>query len=127
MSDFERDYEYETEVKREAMIWIRRHMCFCALRMERNIPDGGKIVIINSSEDKLECTCRFIQEYHTEIGDYLYHICQFAEIMECNGNGSTYAPVQAEEMEKEQAETDLQVTDSFRDTWQGQTEVVNSR
>ena len=33
-----------------------------------------------------ERTCRFIDEYHTEIGNNLYHICQFAELMERNGH-----------------------------------------
>ena len=30
--------------------------------------------------------CRFIDEYHVEINRNIYHICQFAEIMERNGN-----------------------------------------
>lgn len=116
-------YCYESE-------WLDRHMKkaqqgirFISSRYEDlfKIPDGGKIVITDSSENKSERTCRFIDEYHTEIGDHMYHICQFAEIME--RNGSTYAPVQAEEKGKEQAETDLQLTDSFGDTFQVQVEV----
>jgi hypothetical protein len=31
-------------------------------------------------------TCRYIDDYHVEIGDNLYHICEFAERMEQNGH-----------------------------------------
>lgn len=30
--------------------------------------------------------CRYIDDYHVEVGRNLYHICQFAELMERNGN-----------------------------------------
>ena len=42
----------------------------------------------------MERTCRFIDEYHTEIGGNLYHICEFAERMA--HNGATYEPKQAD-------------------------------
>lgn len=48
------------------------------------IPDGGKIVITTSWGEKMERTCRYIDEYHTEIGGNLYHICEFAERMAHN-------------------------------------------
>ena len=71
------------------------------------IADGEKITITNAMGEKSERVCRYIDEYHTEVGNHLYHICQFAEIME--RNGSEYAPVepetvQAEEKEPEQEE-----------------------
>ncbi len=50
------------------------------------IPDGDKIQITFYDGRKELRTCRYIDEYHTEVGDHLYHICQFAEIMEKNGN-----------------------------------------
>lgn len=50
------------------------------------IPDGDNIQITFSNGKKELRTCRYIDEYHTEIGNHLYHICQFAEIMENNGN-----------------------------------------
>lgn len=62
------------------------------------IADGEKIEVTNSVGEKSEYVCRYIDEYHTEVGNNLYHICQFAEIME--RNGSEYTPV---EPEKEQA------------------------
>jgi hypothetical protein len=34
----------------------------------------------------MEHTCRYIDEYHLEVGRYLYHICEFAEWMEEAGN-----------------------------------------
>lgn len=58
------------------------------------IPDGEKIVITEESGKKSEYFCSYIDECHTEIGRNLYHICEFAELMErC---GSTYEPVKAE-------------------------------
>ena len=50
------------------------------------IPDGDKIRIIRSDGEKVDKTCRYIDDYHTEVGDRLYHICEFAEIMERNGS-----------------------------------------
>lgn len=66
------------------------------------IPDGGKIVITEPGGEQRERTCRFVEEYHTEVGSRLYHICEFAEIMERNGN--SYGPAQEKSMEKEQQE-----------------------
>lgn len=54
------------------------------------IPDGGKIFVIYDTGEVNTRTCRFIDEYHTEIGTNLYHICEFAERME--QNGSIYVP-----------------------------------
>lgn len=56
------------------------------------IPDGGKIAITSAWKEKMERTCRYIDEYHTEIGSNLYHICEFAERME--RNGAAYEPKQ---------------------------------
>lgn len=54
------------------------------------IPDGGKIVVKGALNYEKTFVCRFIDPYHTEIGSGIYHICQFAEIME--RNGATYCP-----------------------------------
>lgn len=56
------------------------------------IPDGGKIIVTTAWKEKKEYTCRYIDEYHTEIGGRLYHICEFAERM--HGNGAAYEPKQ---------------------------------
>lgn len=50
------------------------------------IPDGDKIQITFFDGTKELRTCRFVDEYHLEVGEHLYHICQFAELMEKNGN-----------------------------------------
>lgn len=50
------------------------------------IPDGDKIRILLSDGKTLDQTCRYIDEYHLEVGQNLYHICEFAERMEQNAN-----------------------------------------
>lgn len=50
------------------------------------IPDGGAIAINFSTGDTREYQCRYIDDYHVEIGDFLYHICEFAELMGHNGH-----------------------------------------
>ena len=53
------------------------------------LPNGGKIRITTPSGEKITETCRYIDEYHVEVGRWLYHICEFAERMEENGNTVT--------------------------------------
>lgn len=55
------------------------------------LPDGGKIKIHYSWNEDQVRTCRYIDDYHVEVGDNLYHICEFAERMEQNGH--TYEPI----------------------------------
>ena len=50
------------------------------------LPDGSKIKITTPNGNTLIRTCRYIDEYHLELGDILYHICEFAERMEMQGN-----------------------------------------
>jgi hypothetical protein len=50
------------------------------------IPDGDKIRITLSTDETLDRVCRYIDDYHLEVGSNLYHICEFAERMERNGN-----------------------------------------
>ena len=57
------------------------------------IPDGDKIQITLSDGEKQLRTCRFIDETHLEVGNYLYHICEFAERME--KAGSTVIPMRS--------------------------------
>lgn len=60
------------------------------------LPDGGNIVITSSDSEKLTRACKFLDEYHTQIGSNVYHICEFAEKMERNGN--SYAPEKPPEL-----------------------------
>lgn len=57
------------------------------------VPDGDKIRITQSDGTHIDRTCRYIDEYHLEVGNSLYHICQLAELME--RNGSTIIPLRS--------------------------------
>ena len=53
------------------------------------IEDGDMIRIRRYDGTSIDRVCRYIDECHLEVGggwDNLYHICQFAEMMERNGN-----------------------------------------
>jgi len=65
-------------------------------REKFRIPDGDRIRIIRGNGTWRDCSCRYIDEYHVEVGsgwNSLFHICQFAEIME--QNGSTVIPLRS--------------------------------
>lgn len=61
--------------------------------------DGGSIVISDPDGEKREKICRFIDEYHTQVGDRIYHICEFAELME--RKGAAYEAKQQDAIEKD--------------------------
>ena len=63
------------------------------------IPDGGKIAITKPGGEPGEKTCRFVDEYHTEISGRIFHICEFAEAMQRCGN--SYGPAEEKSMGKE--------------------------
>ena len=53
------------------------------------VADGDSVRIRCQDGRVLDRVCRYIDECHVEVGtgwDNLYHICQFAEMMERNGN-----------------------------------------
>ena len=56
-----------------------------------HLPDGGRIRLTRPDGRQLEHVCHFIDEYHTKVGSYAYHICEFAEHME--RSGTKYEPV----------------------------------
>lgn len=45
------------------------------------IPDGGTIQIEFPNETVIK-NCKYVDDYHTKIGNEIFHICQFAEMME---------------------------------------------
>lgn len=49
------------------------------------IPDGGKVKI-DYPDWSFVAPCEYIDDYHTRIGGEIFHICQFAEMLE-RGNG----------------------------------------
>lgn len=55
------------------------------------LEDGGKIRITTTDGKVKERVCRFIDDYHVEVGSYLYHICEFGENTETAG--STVEPL----------------------------------
>lgn len=56
------------------------------------VPDGGEIKIHSAWDNKDSIfPCKYIDSHHVDINGNCYHICQFAEIMERNGN--IYEPV----------------------------------
>lgn len=57
------------------------------------IPDGGNVLLTLSDGDFLTRKCRYLDEFHTEVGNYVYHICEFAERMEQNGTKYSPAPI----------------------------------
>ena len=50
------------------------------------LPDGEQIRITDENGKTEDRVCRYIDEYHTEVGSNIYHICEFAERMEHNHN-----------------------------------------
>jgi len=62
------------------------------------IPNGGTIEVEYPGR-MFSAKCKFIDEYHTYVGSEVYHICQFAEVLERNGGVCRPEPV----LEAEQA------------------------
>lgn len=48
------------------------------------IPDDSNIVIEKENQETVTKHCRYIDDYHVEVGSQLYHICEFAEMIERN-------------------------------------------
>lgn len=69
--------EFNPEGKEIRFIDSRYHDLF-------RIPDGGCVQIQYPNGTVIK-PCKFIDEYHTQVGYNVFHICQFAEIMERNG------------------------------------------
>ena len=57
------------------------------------IEDGRNIIVNVYNGSQKEYTCKYLDDYHFEISGHCYHICEFAELMERNGN--TYRPKDA--------------------------------
>lgn len=78
--------------------WLDRHMKHAekgirfitpGYKEKFRIEDGDMVRIRRFDGAVLDRVCRYIDEYHVEIGGGrgdLYHICQFAELMERSGN-----------------------------------------
>ena len=58
------------------------------------IPDGGTIRVVFPDRTFVQ-KCRYIDDYHTKIGSTVFHICEYAEMLErgggrCEPEGETY-------------------------------------
>lgn len=49
------------------------------------VPDGGNVELTRADGSRTSLPCIYIDDYHAKIGNSVYHICQFAEILEKNG------------------------------------------
>jgi hypothetical protein len=56
-----------------------------------SIEDGGEIEITLNDGFILKEVCKYIDDYHLYVGRGIYHIREFAEVME--RTGQTYKPV----------------------------------
>ena len=45
------------------------------------IPDGGTVEV-QFPDRKFSTKCEYIDDYHTLVGDSVFHICEFAEMVE---------------------------------------------
>ena len=83
--------------------WLDKHIrsaekgiCFITPEYKEKfrISDGEKIRITFSDGEVKDRVCRYIDDSHVEVGDDLYHICEFAERMEqC---GATFIPLRSD-------------------------------
>ena len=63
------------------------------------IKDGESITVKFSDGSMSDRKCTYIDDYHTKIGYDVFHICEFAELME--RGGSTYRPKGMPEYDKQ--------------------------
>ena len=50
-----------------------------------NLEDGDHIVVRYADGTDMVQDCRYVDEYHFQIGNLTFHICQYAELLERNG------------------------------------------
>lgn len=87
--------------------WLEQHM----KRAERGIrfispdyrekfriADGEQVRITSADGRSWDRTCRYIDDYHLEVGSNLYHICELSERLE--STGSTVIPLRVDLPEK---------------------------
>ena len=55
-----------------------------------SVTDGANIILTTFEGEQRILSCEYIDDYHAQVGNAVYHICQFAEVMEAAG--AIYAP-----------------------------------
>lgn len=82
--------------------WLDQHMRnaergirFITLHYKEifRIPDGDSIRITHSDGNQIDRVCRYIDDCHLEVGNGLYHICEFAERIK--NSGSSVIPLRS--------------------------------
>lgn len=91
LPELEEVKEQLTEEERIRFIDSHYHTLF-------SIADGDSIEIVYPDGKREERVCTYIDEYHTQVGARVFHICEFAEIMEANGK--SYCPAECKEKEE---------------------------
>ena len=61
------------------------------------IPDGGTVEV-QFPDRRFTAKCEYLDDYHTKVGDTVFHICEFAELLE-RQNG-TVRPEPETELDK---------------------------
>ena len=56
------------------------------------IPDGGYITITHVGGEQLVRQCKYHGDCHVDVGNNVYHICEFAEIIERNDKAIAPCP-----------------------------------
>ena len=88
-------------------VWLEQHMKRAEkgirfitpdYREKFHIMDGEQVRITGQDSTKRDCVCRYIDDYHLEVGSNLFHICELAERLE--QTGSTVIPLRADLPEK---------------------------
>ena len=62
-------------------------------REKFRLSDGDAICVTSPSGERREHICRYIDDYHLEVGSGLYHICEYAEMLE--HSKSTAIPIRS--------------------------------
>jgi hypothetical protein len=86
---------YERVLLESHMEAARRGIRFITpgYREKFRLPDGDSIRIKDRNGISRDRVCRYIDDYHLESGSSLYHICEFAEMME--NLGATVIPLRS--------------------------------
>ena len=67
-----------------------------------HLADGESITITHRDTEQVTRACRFIDEYHVEIGSHLYHIDEFASKMQQAGNHCQPAEIRKNKTNREE-------------------------
>lgn len=70
-----------------------------------HIPDGG-IVEVRFPDRAFSAKCEYLDDYHTLVGDTVFHICEFAKMVERTDSGFRYELLTQQFQSKIQGQVD---------------------